>query len=576
MALSSRPVRLAALSGTVLFVFLAGIGEARDPDLGFHLATGRAIRAGGRMLDHNPLTFIQPSPEWVVSQGVSAALFDRIVETGGIGALILFKATLIALTFALLLRLAVRLGASLFGACAAVALACLASSFRFVERPLVFSNLVFAAVMLGLVEARLARKRRWAWLAGVAATAAMGCHLHAGAVFSFFLLGIVAVCIALEPLRARWNEHHSDGRVAEPSLVVRPGAGWIVAVVAVASAALAVATLAIYHPYPLRVLETPFVMGSDPFLAEHLVEFRPPWRLPFEVLRGFWILAALGAAAIAFSARRLHLALSLVPVAFLLLALRHGRFADLFSIAMAPTLALAISAVLVERTRALRAMICSILGALILFGAADHVNRTRFRLDYGPEVFGKGPLDFVEEEHLSGPAFLSDGWAGPFLARFYPHQRVFFFPAFDAFLPQHYREYMDIRYGKPGWAERLDALGVELCVLKYTSPNERRYQGGEPNLRQHLARDARWALLYFDDLGEIFVRRAGANATAHPSLIADHAIHGLDPDRLEWFSVGDETRSPLEWLRERQANRGAPSRRLGWAIGTMNRQGTVP
>jgi len=250
--------------------------------------------------------------------------------------------------------------------------------------------------------------------------------------------------------------------------------------------------------------------------------------------------------------------------------LRHGRFADLFSIAMAPTLALAISAVLVERTRALRAMICSILGALILFGAADHVNRTRFRLDYGPEVFGKGPLDFVEEEHLSGPAFLSDGWAGPFLARFYPHQRVFFFPAFDAFLPQHYREYMDIRYGKPGWAERLDALGVELCVLKYTSPNERRYQGGEPNLRQHLARDARWALLYFDDLGEIFVRRAGANATAHPSLIADHAIRGLDPDRLEWFSVGDETRSPLEWLRERQANRGAPSRRLGWPHDTTS------
>jgi hypothetical protein len=55
-----------------VFAFLAGVGEARDADLGFHLATGRAIRAAGHMLDHNSLTFIQPSPQWVVSQGVSS------------------------------------------------------------------------------------------------------------------------------------------------------------------------------------------------------------------------------------------------------------------------------------------------------------------------------------------------------------------------------------------------------------------------------------------------------------------------------------------------------------------------
>lgn len=356
-----------------------------------------------------------------------------------------------------------------------------------------------------------------------------------------------------------------------PSLAVHPGAGALMMGVAVAAAALAAGTLAIYHPYPLRVLETPFVMETDGFLAEHLIEFRPPWRLPFEIVYGFWILVALGGAAIAFGAPRLHLALTLVPAAFLVLALRHGRFVDVFSIAIVPTLALTITGLLMNRSRALRATVCSILGAVILLGAVDHVKRTRFRLDYSPEVFAKGPLDFFADQHLSGPAFVSDGWAGPYLARFYPPERVFFFPAFDAFSPKDYREYVDIRYGKPGWDERLDALGVESCLLKYTTPNERAYQGGAPNLRQHLARDPRWALVYFDDLGEIFVRGAGANASAHPSLLAEHAIAGLDPDRLEWFGAGAEARMALESLRARQAAGGVPSKRLAWAIATLPR-----
>jgi hypothetical protein len=538
-------------------VFLLGIGEARDPDLGFHLAIGRFIRATGRILDHNPFTFIEPAPEWVLPQGVAVAMFDWIVDQAGIGALILFKAALVALTFGLLFRLAVRLGASTLAVGLAVTLAALAASLRFVERPLLFSNLAFAAVMLGLVEARLATGwRRWGALGGVVLAVSLASQLHAGAVFSYFLLALVAVSILLERARARLSA--LSGNPWTPGLATGVRAGWMVAALAAAAAILAAAILALYHPFPLRVLETPFVLGTDRFLLDHVIEFRPAWRLPFETLRGYWLLVVLGLAALVYGARHLHAALILVPLAFLLLSLRHARFIDLYAIAIAPTLALGLHAFFAVHARR-RLLASAILGATILIGTADHLTQTRVRLGYAPEVFAKAPLDFVQKMKLTGPAFVSDGWAGAFLMRFFPQERVFFFAAFDAFLPEHYRDYMDIRYGKPGWDQRLDALGVELCVLKYTSATERQFQGGASNLRQHLVRDSRWALLYLDDLGEIFVRRTGKNA----GTIADHAITGLDPDRGEWFHPNQDSLRALQSLRD---NAWSSGRRLTWAI----------
>jgi hypothetical protein len=552
----ARFFRLAGSVATLLFVFLLGIGEARDPDLGFHLAIGRLIRATGRILDHNPFTFIEPSPAWVLPQGVAVAIFDWIVDKGGIGALIVFKAALVACTFTLLFRLALRLGASVLATGLAVLLASLAVSMRFVERPLLFSNLAFAFVMLGLVEARLAAGwRRWAWLGAVTLAMGLACQLHAGAVFSFFLLALVALSIPAERLRPRLG----TGQPWTPNLGSGARSGWILAALAVSAAVLAAAILALYHPHPLRVLETPFVLGTDRFLVDHVAEFRPVWRFPFETFRAYWFLVVLGLAALIWGVRHLHAALLLVPLAFLLVSLRHARFIDLFAIALTPTLALVFTALFAALSGKRRVLTLVLLGTITVAGTADHITRTRLRLDYSPEVFAKAPLDFVQTTGLTGPTFVSDGWAGAFLERFYPKERVFFFAAFDAFLPEHYRDYMDIRYGKPGWDMRLDALGIEMCVLKYTSPTERTFQGGAPNLRQHLARDPRWALLYFDDNGEIFVRRAGKNAAP----AAERGITGFDPDRMEWFHPSESSLKALNKLRE---NTRAPGRRLTWAL----------
>ncbi len=556
----------AGLTLVFLTVALLATFEASDPDLGFHLATGRAIRALGHLPDRNVLTFAEPEQPWVLQQGVPALWFELLFQWGGIALLILTKALVVAFTFAAIFLAATKLGAQPSIAAVTVIGAAWASAFRFVERPLIFSNLALAVVLWALLSARTASgKERRAWLILATVTVAAACNLHAGAVFSLILLVIVAVALALEPLRAHLpvlGPPHSPAGVR---------AAFALMGVALASTVLAVAALSLYHPFPLRVLEVPFVMGRDGFLAEHLIEFRQPYRFPFALLGGYWLFAAVTVVLLVTRARSLPLAAWAAPTAFGLLSVRYVRFVDLFAMVAAPVLALALSDV----TSTLRLSRWPWLRAAVVLGVAltaSMVHGARYPriLRFAPHTWPHELFAFVSDEQLHGPAFVSDGWAGPYLAFFYPRERAYFFPAFDAFSPALYREYMHIRYGRSGWDHKLDSYGIQLCILKYTSPNERRYQAGAPNLRQRLAADPRWALVDFDDLGAIFARRGGVN-----SKVADRfGLSGVDPDRMVMSAANPDALLRLRALSEHRRRAGASTSQRLQAF--LTRSATAP
>ena len=512
--------------------------EVSDPDLGFHLATGRAILAQGHLLDRNVLSFAEPDRPWVLQQGPPAVLFELLWRWGGVTALILSKACVIATTFVVVFLAAARLGARPRVAAVVVIVAAWSCAFRFVERPLIFSSLALALVLWSLASAGdTLGGRRALWLGVATLAVAAACHLHAGAIFSFILLVIVVLALTIEPLRRHFPF------LGAPHAPAGPGAALAVLGVALVAAGIAASTLALYHPFPLRVLEAPFVMGRDRFLAEHLIEFRPPWRFPFQLLHGYWALLALTLLALVLAARRLPLALCAVVLVFLGLSLRFVRFVDLFAIVAAPVLSLAIARLPIRLTA--RPWVGWLaLSAAVLAAPISHWSRFPLRLAFAEGTWPTELFAFVSAEALRGPAFVSDGWAGPYLAFFYPRERVYFFPAFDAFSVGLYREYLDIRYGHPGWDAKLDHHGIELCILKYTSANERRYQAGGDNLRQRLARDPRWALVDFDDRGEIFVRLDGVNRQVAERL----GIAGVDPDRRSMPRGTGDTQARLRQL----------------------------
>jgi hypothetical protein len=535
--------RIAWLAHGVLAVLVLGLActLARDPDLGFHLATGRAVLGLGHVPGTNVLSYGEPDAVAINQQWLPAVFFELAFRALGIAGPTLVKALMLVGTFALVLRTARLLGARPMPALLACSLGAWGASVRFVERPLLFSNL--AVVVTAWCLARLAAEPRrplgpclWAGLALCTAV-----HMHAGVVFGFALL--VAHALGLLGLGAL-------GRAGDRRVAV-----WLLSTCAAALVVSAL-VLALYHPHGLKVLLVPFQMGADPFLHDVLPEFRHPWQVPFTDIAPFWLFVAATVLAVAAVARQVPLAAWLPLLLGLSLSLRHVRFLDLAILLGAPALALALS-LLVERLGDGRALHRAALGLTLILGITRiaHLARTgELGFGFDPRTWPRALLDDADRTGLRGRAFVQDGWAGPFLGLRYPHERVFFHPNFESYSVRFYRdEYLRTRDGEPGWDDRLDRYDVNWVLMKYTSPGERKRQHDQPNLRQRLAGDPRWALVSFDDYGMLFARRASLVPTSLTLL-----IEGLDVDRGVFLDGTTRARPGLLAL----ARRGRTSRRL--------------
>lgn len=529
--------------GALAVVALLATNASADPDLGFHLATGRAVLATGEIPATNVLTFAEPDHPWINQQWLPAVAFTLAYDAAGFAGTLALRLVLVLATAAFVLGASRRFGATPWLAAAACVLGAWAAAFRFVERPLLASNLALAVVIwacAGALEAARESRARaaLAWLGAATLVASLAVHLHAGAIFGLAAMLTLALALALEPVGAGLVGRTpvlagAASRRAAASLV----AGALLAV------ALAGATLALYHPYGLAVLGVPLRMASDPYLGEHIVEFRPPWAQPLRVLWPYWALVLASAAVVLASWRRAPLHLVALLGLGLAISLRHARFADLAWILGSPALA-ALASGLAPLHAPARAAALAL--ALALASLLDRTAIAPLAVGPAPQVWPSPLFDVIDAHGVVGPAFVQDGWAGPFLARFWPRERVFFHPSFEAYSEAHFRRYQAIRYGEPGWDRALDDAGVQLVVMKNTSAREAAFQAGRPNLRQHLAASGGWALLAFDELGMAFVRREGANAA-----IAARSPSFVDVDRMAFTRPPREARAGLEQLAER-------------------------
>ncbi|MFP6686643.1 MAG: hypothetical protein VB934_18120, partial [Polyangiaceae bacterium] len=223
---------------------------------------------------------------------------------------------------------------------------------------------------------------------------------------------------------------------------------------------------------------------------------------------------------------KMPLALVLPPLLFGFLALRHQRVVDSFAVVAAPLIAVGISR-LILRWNEVKPLVLLTLITTALGAPLQHWSHMPVGPGLNPAVWPTTIFSWIKAEKLRGPTFVSDGWAGPFLAEFFPEQKSFFDPRFEAYSPEHYLGvYRHIRYGQPGWDKLLDDFGVQLIILKYTSPGEAKRQDFQANVRQHLLTHSDWSLIGFNERGEIFARRSGVNG----DKAKRYAVSCFDPD----------------------------------------------
>jgi len=226
---------------------LLALFPLHNNDLWWHLATGKWIAAHHAVPRDDIFAWTRYLTGWIDNEWLSQVLFYGAWKAGGLRALIVFRALLLA-AIAVLLRMYTR-------AFALAIIPAVALSWHWWElRPSVFS-LIGLLAMLVLID----RERRW-WLPPLFLVWA---NLHPGFVFGL----VVLIAMSVIPNRGDGEE---SGRRADGSR--RPDSSLRLGT----TAASLVATL--LNPYGWRVYEQSLAIGSNreyrALLDEWLV---PPW-----------------------------------------------------------------------------------------------------------------------------------------------------------------------------------------------------------------------------------------------------------------------------------------------------------
>ena len=276
-ACSARWLVSLPLVVTLVTVAAVAVREVADPDLWWHLATGRYIWATRRIPVQDVFSFTAGSHRWVTHEWLADLLLYGGYRLVGLAGLVPLFALLIAAAFGLVYR---RCRSSPFVAAPSVLLAASASAMTWGVRPQMVS-LLFTSLYLYILDRGVAGRPRLVWL--LPGLTLLWANLHSGFVAGLVVVAVYAVGQELEWLAARAGEGPWLG----------PGVRRLLAV------GLACLACALVTPNGLAGALFPFGTLSNRLIQANIEEwFSPNFHLPLAWPLAVYWLALLGVLAL--------------------------------------------------------------------------------------------------------------------------------------------------------------------------------------------------------------------------------------------------------------------------------------
>lgn len=472
-----------------------------NTDTWWHLAAGRWIAEHGAVPHTDTLSFTVPDHAWTDLQWLFEVIFYALHRVGGPTLLVIASATTYALATAVLLTNLRRV----LGGVGAAALAIWAvgvAEERFAIRPEMVSFLLIEVVLWLCATGRGTNDRRL-WL--LPAVMSVWVNSHA-----LFILGaFVIACYMAGTLAARM---------------------WL------AGGAALAATLV--NPYGLEGAAFPVklmsrINGSNP-VFQSIGELRRPFSgyfVTFAVTayQLFFVFAlVVTALAVALSIRRpkrrdrrdVHLDVPglAVFVGLALLSLLARRNMGIFAFGAAPFVAQCIAVVRLQLPDAARrtadhatAALALAMPAAVAVAGWFVVTNGFYRWNSELHEFGTGVLAVMFPIRATGfaramklpPPLFNDFTSGGYLAWERPLDTgVYIDGRTEVYDVDFFSRYSADLANPPRWQADVDARGIQTVVFFHWWPNHR-------PLLHHLTTDWRWAVVYFDEVALVCVRRAG-------------------------------------------------------------------
>ena len=484
-------------------VFAAGLCKIADLDFWWHLKTGQLILSQHQIPREDVYSYTAKGREYVDHEWLFQISQYWTFHHFGPAGIAVFKSLIASLTAVIVLMFCISRGVPPLMAVGAVFLGIAGGITRLIERPEVFTLLfaVMTYVLLQRCSGRLQRTEAggenpgpaeagpYIFLAAVPLICALWSNIHAAVIVGLVIQGLFVAGSFLER------------RPIMPLLVTL--------IASVLASGL--------NPFGYRVLSVPFELTK---IIESGVFNNAEWTRPTLVKAPVYHLLLVITLLLVIQALRARRFTDVFIAGFLAyISLRYVRNIALFSM-FAPMLIAPELADLARRP-VWRRGLPALGAAALLFVLTIYYP---FERGFGTaSYFPDRVASFVRQNELRGHMLNSYSFGGYLIWTLFPQHPVFMDGRNEVFLPVM-QQLVKARSDSRAWNALLRQYAIEFAVLEYVDdldrlttvqPDGSRVESLAPITATRFPR-SRWALVYWDDDGMVFVRRGGANQ----SLIA--------------------------------------------------------
>ena len=452
------------------------IRPANDPDLWWHLATGRYIVGTGAIPREDVFSFTAAGHRWVTHEWLSDLMLYGGFRWLGLNGLALVFAAIITGSVALVYlrcraRPVIAAGSLLLGAAA--------TGMTWGVRPQVFT-IMFVALFLHILEGGQGPKGRKLWV--LPPLALVWGNLHSGFVAGLAIMAVVTLGELL-----KWWRNWRPGLP-----LVSPGV-WRLCLVWVACAACSLVT-----PNGIEAALFPFGTLSSRTIQSHIQEWQSPnfhehytWPLLL-----FW-LALLGVATA--SPRRIGVTRLLLLLGSTVATCYSARHVVFLGLVGAPVLAEQAEALLpavqpARRTvaRPMKAVVALAMAALAV-GVGVRARELYLPRSAVAAQYPEAAVAYMEREDVRGRVFNTYHWGGYLIWHGY---QVFADGRAEVYGDRVLEQYITVQNLRPGWRSVLADYRVDAVLVETDSP-----------LAVLLSETKDWREAYRDRLATLFLVR---------------------------------------------------------------------
>ncbi len=479
------------LTFLLVSVFLLALTPITTFDFWIHLATGRYLVQEGIIPRVNTFSYSFPEYPWNYVIGPFQLVLYLVYLLAGFNGIIVYKALLLGLTFYFLWRISEENDSPPLFKFLLLFLAAVVMRERFSVRPQLWFFLLTAYYLFALRRFQKSRERKYLW--SLLPLQMLWVNAHGSFLIGLYLVGLLAVLMSVKSLFDQYMPRQSF-LIEDLKCPARPVWFTLLGLIAV--------SLMNSHGY--RVFLQPFEIGSQQVallsVAERQAVDIGRWLGPYGAL------AALGVLAIISGLLSREWYFVLLLATFLPMSFRAIRFIGIFGvIASAAVPGLLSGGIFKKLNKIFNNLIVLILSVIVVLITTGYLCLNPLDEPFG---FGLNKLttpvkaaDFLIDNQIDGPLYNDIDLGDYLIWRLYPKEKVLIDGRRFAAYPRDFYEKIEFLHSPgPAWNALMNKYRFNTAILSYSPINV-----------ENLFPSSQWALVFWDDVAMVFIRRTPAN-----------------------------------------------------------------